>query len=209
MLNISSLLKIGELSHDIINLIVVIGLGLYFAKHFREWLEYLSLRRLSHIENLKKLSENISNKNYSNAYKQEEEYTFFALLTKREIFSSAKRNLLLKLLEKEVITKKDIEKYSYHFTECKGKLHIKISITDYFEIIFLRFTSIYMILVAIFLSINAEKIGYLEVTIIFILIILAIITFSISFKLKKLKRIMKTANNKKLYINICKEMLDS
>jgi len=199
-----SLLKIKDLPHDIINIIVIIGLVLYFAKHFREWLEYLSSTRLSHIETLKKLSENISNKNYTNAYNQEEEYTFFALLTKREIFSSAKRNLLLKLLDKEIITKKDIEKYSYHFEECKGKLHIKITISDYIEMIFLRFTSIYIVLVMIFAVINVEKFGLLEAILILILIILAAITFIMSFKINKLKRIKEDANKIKLHVNECK-----
>jgi len=201
----TNLLKIGSLPHDIINIIVIIGLVLYFAKHFREWLEYLSSRRLSHIETLKKLSDNISNKNYTNAYKQEEEYTFFALLTKREIFSSGKRNLLLKLLDKEIITKKDIEKYSYHFEECKGKLHVKISISDYLEMIFLRFTSIYIVLVIIFAVINVENITPWEILLILFLIVLASIVFIISSKIDKLKRIKENANQIKLHVNECKK----
>lgn len=200
-----NLLKIGELPQDIINILVVVGSILFIAKHLKDWLEYYDSKRFNHMETLKNISENIPNKNYKEIFKKEQESMFFSLLTKRNIFSSAKRDVLLSLLKDEIMTKKDIQKYSYYFEINNGKVNIKISFFDYLEIWFLRFLSLYFLLLVIVFVLQLNQVqdiyeSFYIIVIIFILMFVTASSFIASFKISKLKAIAQKIKEKNLYV---------
>jgi hypothetical protein len=195
---------------------VVVIIIIYIFSHIRDWFEYIASKRNSHLEKMKKIIDDIKDKEYIDSYKEEQKYIYFTLLTKkRNIFSSSKRLILLKLLNNKLITKTDIQKYSEHFIEKNGKVCIKISLSDRVETWFLRFLSFYMFMgtFLLFSALTSGPVSYgtsfVMLALIVIFFFLGIMTFRSSLKVKKLESIRQDIDKINLLHKDCQENLNT
>ena len=172
-------------------------------KHVKEWLDLTNYKRNNHLDTLKKLSEDIDNDLYSTLYNSEKKDIFFTYLCNKKIFSEKKREVLLNLLKLEIITKKDIKKYSYHFHICQDKIHIPITFGDKVEIYYLRMVSLFFIIFSIFIVLNLPTkmtiVSALIIILILVLLLIAILAIVESFKIRTLEGFIKKLEAEELY----------
>ena len=190
--------------------------GFFFSipvilKYYKYFLNINHTKSNFHLETLDKLTNDVSDELYNKIYQREKKSMFFKYLIGKEIFSTKKRELLFELLNKEFITKSDIQKYSFNFKLCNDKLHVKITLADKIDDLFLKLFATLSFIVSILsfftllIGTFTPKSALLLITIAILLLFYSIYLFLISNKVSKLKNIIEKIEKTDFYIKECKD----
>jgi len=180
----------------------------FVFKHYKEWNEFRINKKKNQIDTLKQLAGDIDEKLYRDTYNLEMKQIYFSLICNKYTHSIKKSELLLNLLNREILTKKEIKKYLSRFKICKNKIYIKINIMDWIEMVFFMTLSIMLLLFAWIIVVNLNGVMTLYIAFIVILftpilIIFSLFVFMHSLNVLELRKLIKVLKEKGFYSEHC------